>query len=118
MDIKSTFSLLPCYSGDFDLLGFKFQNEYVIDKMAPMGLRILCCAWEKLATFLNWLLMKRSGSKNAEHYLDDFFFAGSPLCSDCANLMSQFDDLCDELGIPIASEKNSVSYNLLDIFGL
>ena len=32
--------------------------------------------------------------------------------------MSQFDDLCDELGIPIASEKNSVSYNLFDVFGL
>ena len=43
--------------------------------------------------------------ENVDHYLDDIFFAGSPLCSDCANLMSQFEDLCDELGIPIASEK-------------
>ena len=61
--------------------------------------------------------MERSGSKNVDHYLDDFFFAGSPLCSDCANLMSQFEDLCDELDIPIASEKNSVSYILFDVFG-
>ena len=95
VDIKSAFRLLPCYPGDFDLFGFKFQNEYFIDKMAPMGLRISCCAWEKIATFLNWLLMERFGSKNVDHYLDDFFFAGSPLCSDCANLMSQFDDLCE-----------------------
>ena len=95
VDIKSAFRLLPCYPGDFDLFGFKFQNEYFIDKMAPMGLRISCCAWEKIATFLNWLLMGRFGSKNVDHYLDDFFFAGSPLCSDCANLMSQFDDLCE-----------------------
>ena len=117
MDIKSAFRLLPCYPGDFDLLGFKFQNEYFIDKMAPMGLRISCCAWEKLATFLNWLLMERSGSKNVDHYLDDFFFAGSPLCSDCANLMSQFDDLCDELGIPIASEKTQSPTTCLTYLG-
>ena len=69
-DIKSTLRLLPCYPGAFDLLGFKFQNEYFIDKMAPMGLRTSCCDWKKLATFLNWLLMERSG------YVDDFFFAG------------------------------------------
>ena len=37
MDIKSAFRLLTCYPGDFDLLGFKFQNEYFIDKMSPMG---------------------------------------------------------------------------------
>ena len=117
MDIKSAFRLLPCYPGDFDLLGFKFQNEYFIDKMAPMGLRISCCAWEKLATFLNWLLMERSGSKNVDHYLDDFFFAGSHLCSDCANLMSQFDDLCDELGIPIASEKTQSPTTCLTYLG-
>ena len=116
-DIKSAFRLLPCFPGEFDLLGIKLHNEYFIDKMAPMGLKISCLAWEKVATFLNWLIINRSGSKTVDHYLDDFFFAGSPLCCECANLMSQFQDICEELGIPIASEKTQSPTTCLTYLG-
>ena len=77
-DIKSAFRLLPCFPGEFDLLGIKLHNEYFIDKMAPMGLKISCLAWEKVATFLNWLIINRSGSKTVDHYLDDFFLCWLP----------------------------------------
>jgi hypothetical protein len=30
--IKSAFPLLPCYPGDFDLIGFKIGEMYYIDK--------------------------------------------------------------------------------------
>lgn len=105
MDIKSAFRLLPCYPGDFDLLGFKFDNFYFIDKMAPMGLKLSCRCWESLASFLNWLTKKRAGSENIDHYLDDFFFAGPPHSSHCSELMLEFSKLCQELMIPIAQEK-------------
>jgi hypothetical protein len=29
-----------------------------------------------ISTFLHWLVEKKSGSKNLDHYLDDFIFAG------------------------------------------
>ena len=116
-DVKSAFRLLPCFPGAFDLLGIKLQNEYFIDKMAPMGLKISCLAWEKVATFLNWLIKYRSGSENVDHYLDDFFFAGSPLCSECSELMSQFQDICTELGIPIAVEKTQLPTTCLTYLG-
>jgi hypothetical protein len=32
MDLKSAFRLLPVYPGDFDLLGFKIEEKFYIDK--------------------------------------------------------------------------------------
>ena len=46
-DIKSAFKLLPCFPGEFDLLGIKLHNEYFIDKMAPMGLKLLALLGKK-----------------------------------------------------------------------
>ena len=50
-DIKSAFRLLPIYAGDFDLLGFKFDDMYNIDKCLPMGCSISCKVFEDFATF-------------------------------------------------------------------
>ena len=50
-DIKSAFRLLPIYPGDFDLLGFKFDDMYYIDKCLPMGCSISCKVFEDFATF-------------------------------------------------------------------
>lgn len=116
IDVKSAFRLLPCYPGDFDLLGFKLGHSYYIDKMAPMGLRISCRAWEAFATFLNWLVVDRF-SKYVDHYLDDFFFAGPPQANDCAMLMSHFQDICKDVGVPIASEKTKGPTTCLTYLG-
>lgn len=40
LDIKSLFRLLPVYPEDFDLLGFKLEGLYYIDKCLPMGCAI------------------------------------------------------------------------------
>ncbi|MBV2113348.1 MAG: hypothetical protein KUF82_20545 [Candidatus Thiodiazotropha sp. (ex Ctena orbiculata)] len=116
MDVKSAFRLLPCYPGDFDLLGFKLGHSYFIDKMAPMGLRISCRAWEAFATFLNWLVADRF-SKNVDHYLDDFFFAGPHQSTDCASLMAHFQEICKDLGVPIAAEKTQGPTTCLTYLG-
>ena len=106
-DIKGAFRLLRIFPGDFPLLGIKLSNHYYIDKMAPMGLKISCAAWEAFATFLNWLIKQRSGPNNdcVDHYLDDYIFAGPGLSNNCLCLMQQFSLLCKELNIPIATEK-------------
>ena len=53
LDVKSAFRLLRIYPGDFSLLGIKLGESYYVDKMAPMGLKISCAAWEAFAKFLN-----------------------------------------------------------------
>ena len=78
LDIKSAFRLLRCYPDDFYLLGFKFQDQYYIDKCMPMGCSISCSTFEKFACFLQYELERRTNSNTVDHYLDDFFFAGPP----------------------------------------
>ena len=41
-----------------------------------MGCSISCKMFNQFSTFLHWLVEKKSGSKNLDHYLDDFIFAG------------------------------------------
>jgi hypothetical protein len=41
-DIKSAFRLLRLSPGDFDLMGFKFENQFFFDKCLPMGASISC----------------------------------------------------------------------------
>ena len=110
-DVKSAFRLLPLEIRAFPLLGIKLGHNYYIDKMAPMGLKISCAAWEAFAKFLNWTIKYRAASladcENADcdHYLDDFIFAGPCDTDACLALMQQFIDLCRELNLPIATEK-------------
>jgi hypothetical protein len=79
MDIKSAFRLLTVYPGDFNLLGFKIDSDYFIDKCMPMGCSISCSTFENISTCLHWLKTKESNSENLDHYLDDFFFAERPI---------------------------------------
>ena len=76
-----------------------------------MGLNILCAAWEAFAKFLNWTIKYQAASladcENADcdHYLDDLIFAGPCDTGGCLALMQPFIDLCRELNLPIATDK-------------
>lgn len=116
-DIKSAFRLLPIYPGDFDLLGFKLGPYFFIDKCLPMGYSESCSLFEKFSTFVQWVIMKESESKNIDHYLDDFLFAGESNTLDCQNLMNNFDTVCNRLGVPVAKEKTEGPTTKLQYLG-
>jgi len=46
-----------------------------------------------LGSFLQWAVVKETGLNTIDHYLDDFFFAGSSSSSDCQLLMDGFISL-------------------------
>jgi hypothetical protein len=79
MDIKAAFRLLPVYPGDFNLLGFKIDSVYFIDKCMSMGCSISCSTFEKFSTFLHWLTTKESNSENLDHPILNFFVSISRL---------------------------------------
>jgi hypothetical protein len=56
MDLKSAFCLLPVYPGDFDLLGFKIEGKFYIDKCMLMGCSVSCATFERFSTFLHWVI--------------------------------------------------------------
>ena len=118
MDIKSAFRLLPCYPGDFSLLGFKIDSKFYIDKCMPMGCSISCSTFEHFSTFLHWLTEQQSGSKDLDHYLDDFFFAGKANSNDCKKLMDTFVKICKQLGVPLADEKTVGPTTFMEYLGL
>jgi hypothetical protein len=107
MDIKSAFRLLTVYPGDFNLLGFKIDSDYFIDKCMPMGCSISCSTFENISTCLHWLKTKESNSENLYHYLDDFFFTGKANSNDCQSLLTTFINICNKLQVLIADEKTA-----------
>ena len=117
-DIKSAFRLLKVYPGDFDLLGIKFLDKYFIDKCMPMGCSISCSTFEKFSTFLHWAVSDEAKSDNLDHYLDDFFFAGSADSNDCKEIMEAFSKVCSRLGVPIAEEKTVGPCTNIEFLGL
>lgn len=104
MDLKNAFRLLPCYPGDFDLLGIKLGDMYFIDKCMPMGCSISCATFETFSTFIEWVIKVRTGIDSIDHYLDDFIFM-SIRKEQCKFLLDEFSCLCRELGVPVAEEK-------------
>ena len=104
-DVQSAFTLLPVYPSDFCLLGFKFDGQWFIDKVMPMGCSVACTAFEAFSTFLQWAARERSRSLHITHYLDDFLFVGPSGTTECANILAIFQRLSEELGIPLAEEK-------------
>jgi hypothetical protein len=90
----------------FQVPHFFLIFEFYIDKCMPMGCSLSCATFERFSTFLHWVVKNKSGSKNIDHYLDDFLFGGEKGTNECKNLMLQFEKNCSEIGVPIANEKN------------
>lgn len=118
VDIKSAFRLLIVNPADFDLLGIYFEGQFYIDKCLPMGCAISCSLFEKFATFLHWAVEKASGTSMLDHYLDDFFFVGQEGTENCLNLMNNFQNLCRDLGVPIAENKTTGPTTVIEFLGL
>lgn len=117
-DIKSAFRLLPICPGDFDLLGFMFDDMYYIDKCLPMGCSVSCKVFEEFATFLNWLaIIKSHVDTLIDYYLDDFIFAGHN-ASVCKDTMSTFHSICHDIGVPLAEDKTVGPTTCLTFLGL
>lgn len=117
-DIKSAFRLLPVYPADFDQLGFTFEGQFYFDLCMPFGCSLSCATWEKVSTFLEYLVKQDSPVGDLKHYVDDFLFGGKPLTTDCLSIMHCFFRICARLGIPVATEKTEWPTTILVYLGL
>ena len=104
-DIKSGFRLLPVHPHDFNLLGFQFAGAFYVDRALPMGCSVLCAAFEKFNTFIEWKIRSRMECNSTAHYLDDFLFCGKRRSGRCAFILNAFQILAKELGLLLAEDK-------------
>ncbi|KAJ1160539.1 hypothetical protein NDU88_001039 [Pleurodeles waltl] len=117
-DIKSAFRLLPVHPDDFSLLGIQFGGHWYVDKALPMGCSTSCALFECFSTFLQWIFVRVSGHRAVTHYLDDFFFVGPQATDLCAVALRRFQELMEDLDVPLAPEKTVGPCTALTFLGI
>ena len=104
IDIESAFRLVPVHPQDRPLLGVRWDDQLFIDPMLPFGLRSAPKIFNAVADALHWYLGNR-GVPHIFHYLDDFIFLGAPHSTQCQDSLLTLNQVCKELGVPIAEHK-------------
>lgn len=118
MDIKDGFRNIPIHPSDYHLLGFVWNNEFYYDKCLPMGASSSCQIFEQLSSALQWIMLVKYKAGGMSHLIDDFFFIGPAETSDCLRDLTQFNELCKRIGIPIKTEKTVYPTTVITIYGI
>lgn len=117
-DVQSAFKIMPISPEDWHLLGFYFEGNYFFEKCLSFGLRCSCLYFERFGQFVRWLLIQRSGHSGWISYLDDFLIV---VPSSKVQLMYKsllcLKDVCDEINLPLASEKQEGPCTKLKFLG-
>ncbi len=108
-DIESAFRLLPIHPQDFSLLGMKIEDNIFVDRALPMGASCSPALFETFSTFLEWAAKRATGTDRITHFADDFLLVGKNDDRDrssCCRIVKTFENMCDELGVPLAKDKS------------
>lgn len=117
-DIDSAFRIIPIHPEDYDLLGIQFQNKFFFDKCLPMGCSSSCAIFESFSTSLQWIAQTKFQIPFILHVLDDFLFLGPGSTQTCLSSLLSFQNICNELGIPIKHEKTEGPSTVLCFLGI
>ena len=103
VDIKHAFRLLPVHPADRYLLTMEWKQSIYIDTCLPFGLRSAPKLFNILADLLSWVTTQQ-GVTFSMHYLSDFQMFGPPDSPVCQHNINTITQVCDEVGIPLATE--------------
>lgn len=117
MDLKNAFRNLPVKIWDIELLGFKFEDRFYVDKCLPMGCSISCSHFERFSTFLEHHAKSKMSNGRLIHYLDDFL-GGDKDWLGCESVMKGFEECLQGLSVPLATEKTEGPVEVLVFLGL
>ena len=115
-DIKRAYRLLPVNSNDRKFLGMQWREKFYVDLALPFGLRSAPKIFSQFADILQHILSNVS-SVFIQHYLDDFLILGRPNSDECGNGLSKCIAVCEQLGVPLASEKTEGPSTCLTYLG-
>ena len=104
IDIKAAYRLVPVWPPHRQWLGMKWKDKIYLDGMLPFGLRSAPKIFNAVADALEWCVSSR-GVANIFHYLDDFAVVGPPDTESCHQDLMILKQVCTELGVPLAPDK-------------
>ena len=81
-----------------------WRGQYYIDTCLPFGLRSAPSIFNNFASAFHWVLENNYGAILL-HYLDDFLLVGPPDQPTCQESMLTMLQVCEAMGIPVATEK-------------
>ena len=90
------------------------KYKYFVDKCLPFGSSISCFHYQRFSNALKHLLLHKTNTKGKAltNYLDDFLFIA--ICKwMCDQMIQSFFDLCEELNVPVTTEKREWSSTLI-----
>ncbi|KAL5505879.1 hypothetical protein EMCRGX_G007418 [Ephydatia muelleri] len=117
IDLKAAFRLIPVQAADWVHLGICWRGHFCVDTCLPFGLRSAPALFNHYAEALDWIMANNYGAQLL-HYLDDFLLVGPPSEDTCQETMSRMLTVCDQLGIPVASEKLEGPTTALTFLGI
>ena len=92
--------------------------KFFVNKCLPFGASISCALFQHFSNAVCFLAENRSNAEGAvTNYLDDFLFVAI-LMSICNAMIADFIKLCEEIGVPISSEKTEWVSKLTVFLGI
>lgn len=117
IDIKSAYRLVPVHPDDRPWLGMQWMDRIYVDTKLPFGLRSAPKIFNALADGLEWCVAA-AGVPDIFHYLDDFAVVGPPGSDLCLQYLSTLKRVCQDLGVPLAPEKEEGPSTKLTLLGI
>ena len=118
IDLRNAFRLIPVQPQDWNLLGIKWCGKFYIDTCLPFGLRSAPFLFNQLADAIHWSLQHNYNVRHVLHYFDDFFTAGSPDSTECADNLQSMLSLCATINAPVKSSKIEAPSTRITFLGI
>ena len=83
-----------------------------------MGSAVSCQTFERFSCALRWILQTHFQVLKITHYLDDYIFVGSSDDSSCLNSLLSFENLAQDIGIPLNEGKRCPPSTSQIVYGI
>ena len=123
-DVKSAFRLVPLsrkswkfllMAVDHPVTGKKF---WFADKCLPFGASISCSHFQRFSCAVKHIFEKKTRREmSVTNYLDDFLFVAATKQA-CNAMVSEFLNICNDLGIPISEDKTELATDRIVFLGI
>ncbi len=117
IDIRHAYRNVPVHPDDRHLLAMQWNNEILIDKVLPFGLRSAPLIFTAIADALQWIIEQR-GVHPILHYLDDYITIGPPDSTQCSHNLHVLKQTCEDLGVPLEASKSEGPTSRITFLGL